>query len=196
VLRELGLVSLLPCRTRKSPRADAQSIREQKVPIFSHLQHGPLPNAAVTCWIGESTKQEPAMDEALRENSGFLPDAIGVVWDEVVNGGAKPRLDVARQHMAPNGFLHAASVIGLADSACGIGCMASLPTGANSFTTIELKANFLGTARQGETISVSARLVHGGRTTQVWDAEVSNDTAGKKIALFRCTQLLLYPRTP
>jgi uncharacterized protein (TIGR00369 family) len=96
--------------------------------------------------------------------------------------------------MAPNGFLHAASVIALVDSACGYGCIASLPQGASSFTTIELKANYLGSAKEGETVTGSARLVHGGRTTQVWDAEAVNETTGKTMALFRCTQMVLYPR--
>jgi 1,4-dihydroxy-2-naphthoyl-CoA hydrolase len=136
------------------------------------------------------------MDDAPDHKTGDLTEAIGIVWGEVISGRAAARLHVARQHMAPNGFLHAASVIGLADSACGFGCMSSLPASANSFTTLELKANFLGTAREGETIAVVARLVHGGRTTQVWDAEVTNETTAKTIALFRCTQLLLYPKVP
>jgi uncharacterized protein (TIGR00369 family) len=135
------------------------------------------------------------MSELPYDKAGFLPEAIGIEWGEVVNSRAQARLVVARQHMAPNGFLHAASVIGLADSACGFGCMASLPPGALNFTTLELKTNFLGTARQGDAIAAVARLVHGGRTTQVWDAEVTHETSGKTIALFRCTQLLLYPKT-
>jgi uncharacterized protein (TIGR00369 family) len=60
------------------------------------------------------------------------------------------------------------------------------------FTTAELKANFLGTAREGG-VACEARLVHGGRTTQVWDAEVKNEANGKIMALFRCMQILLYP---
>ena len=92
--------------------------------------------------------------------------------------------------LAPNGYLHAGVVVGLADSACGYGCIASLPEGAYGFTTIELKTNFLGTALEG-TLWCTSELVHGGRTTQVWDARVTNE-AGKKLALFRCTQLLLY----
>lgn len=89
------------------------------------------------------------------------------------------------------GFLHAATVVALADTACGYGCLATLPEGATSFTTIELKTNYLGTARDG-VIRAEANLVHGGRTTQVWDATVRDETSGKVIALFRCTQLLLY----
>jgi uncharacterized protein (TIGR00369 family) len=93
--------------------------------------------------------------------------------------------------LAPNGFLHAGSVVTLADTACGCACIASLPEGAASFTTIELKSNHLGTARDG-VIECVASAVHLGRTTQVWDAVVTEQGSGKTIALFRCTQMILY----
>jgi uncharacterized protein (TIGR00369 family) len=124
----------------------------------------------------------------------YLPDHLKVEWETVRSGYARAGFTVERLHMAPNGYLHAGAVVTLADSACGFACIASLPEGAASFTTLELKSNFLGTAREGERVVCEARLVHGGRTTQVWDAEARNATAGKAIALFRCTQMILYPR--
>ena len=93
----------------------------------------------------------------------------------MANGRASGRFTVRSGHMAPNGFMHAASVIALVDSACGYACVASLPEGASGFTTIELKANYLGTAKEGETVACAARLAHGGRMTQVWDAEAVNE---------------------
>jgi 1,4-dihydroxy-2-naphthoyl-CoA hydrolase len=126
--------------------------------------------------------------------TGTLPGELGIQWDEVARGQARGRFTVARRHMAPNGFLHAASVIALVDSACGYACVASLPDGASGFTTIELKANYLGTAKEGEVVACRAWLVHGGRMTQVWDAEAVNETTGKTMALFRCTQMVLWPR--
>ena len=135
--------------------------------------------------------QAKAFEERQR---GTLPGELAISWDTVANREAAGRFTVTRMHMAPNGFLHAASVIALVDSACGYGCVASLPEGASGFTTIELKANYLGTARDGEVVSCKARLVHGGRMTQVWDAEATNETTGKTMALFRCTQMVLYPR--
>jgi uncharacterized protein (TIGR00369 family) len=124
---------------------------------------------------------------------GHLPDHLGLEWIDARPGYVKGRFDVKQHHLAPNGFLHAASVIALADSASGYGCIISKPDGALNFTTIELKANFLGTARQGG-VAVEAKLTHGGRTTQVWDATVTNEADGKTIALFRCTQMILYPK--
>ena len=123
----------------------------------------------------------------------LLPGFLGIGFDSVEAGFVTSRLRVERQHMAPNGFLHAASVIALADTSCGYGSQVSLPAGATGFTTIELKSNFVGTATVGETITCSARMVHGGRTTQLWDAEVADGT-GRTLALFRCTQMVLYPR--
>ena len=122
---------------------------------------------------------------------GSLPDLLGIAWSEARSGYLRGGFTVAAHHMAANGFLHAASVVALADSACGIGCALSLPPGGSGFTTIELKTNFLGTARGGE-VACEARLTHGGRTTQVWDAQVTH--GGKTIAVFRCTQMVLYPR--
>lgn len=125
---------------------------------------------------------------------GTLPGELEIAWDEVANGRARGGFTVKKKHMAANGFMHAASVVALVDSACGYACVASLPDGASGFTTIEIKTNYLGSAKEGERVSCDARLVHGGRMTQVWDAEAKNETTGKVIAVFRCTQMVLWPR--
>jgi uncharacterized protein (TIGR00369 family) len=126
-------------------------------------------------------------------SAGHLPGLAGVEMLAIGAGEVRSRMAVRREVMAPNGFLHAASVIALADTSCGYGCMAHLPEGASGFTTLELKANFLGTAREGA-IVCTARPVHLGRTTQVWDAEVTLEGTEKRIALFRCTQMVLWPK--
>jgi uncharacterized protein (TIGR00369 family) len=124
--------------------------------------------------------------------SGNLHGLFGMTYDELGPGLARNRLTVRPEFFASNGFLHAATVVALADSACGHGCAASLPEGAEGFTTLELKANYLGTAREGVLVG-EATLAHGGRTTQVWDATVRSEGAARPLALFRCTQLILYP---
>jgi len=123
--------------------------------------------------------------------NGYLPGLVGVEIVTVSPEAVESRMAVRREVMAPNGFLHAASVVALADTSCGYGCVAALPEGAKGFTTIELKSNFLGTAREGF-IRCRATPVHLGRTTQVWDAVVTNEASGAKIALFRCTQMVLW----
>jgi uncharacterized protein (TIGR00369 family) len=115
---------------------------------------------------------------------------LGVDVVSIEDGRVVLRLPVRPDLLAPNGYLHAGTVVTLADTACGYGCFAFLPEGGTGFTTIELKTNFLGTAREGS-LECEAARVHGGRTTQVWDATV-RDARGKTLALFRCTQLILY----
>ena len=125
--------------------------------------------------------------------AGHLPGLVGVQILSVTPGGLESRLEIRRELLAPNGFLHAASVVALADTSCGYACVANLPQGASGFTTIEIKSNFLGTALEGA-IFCRATPAHLGRTTQVWDAVVTIEGTEKRIALFRCTQMVLWPR--
>jgi uncharacterized protein (TIGR00369 family) len=119
---------------------------------------------------------------------GF-PGLLGIEFADAGDGFVRARLGLEEKHQAPNGYLHAGTVVGFADSASGYGCILNLPDRASGFTTIELKTNFLRSAQTG-TIGCEARLVHGGRTTQIWDATVT-DPDGRTMALFRCTQLIL-----
>ena len=121
-----------------------------------------------------------------------LPGYLGIVVTHVSKTEVRAKMAIKQSNIAPNGFLYAGSVVTLADTLCGNGCLSNLPEGASGFTTIELKSNHLGTAREG-TIECAANCVHPGRTTQVWDAVVKHRRTGKSIALFRCTQLILYP---
>jgi 1,4-dihydroxy-2-naphthoyl-CoA hydrolase len=125
--------------------------------------------------------------------TGKLPGHLGIVITRVSAEEIGAELAITESLMAPNGFLHAGTVVTLADTCAGYGCIVNLPPGATGFTTIELKSNHLGTAREG-TIVGSAKPAHLGRTTHVWDAIVSHKETGRTIALFRCTQLLLYAR--
>ena len=119
-----------------------------------------------------------------------LPGLIGMEVLEVEAGRVRSRIDVVAHHLAPNGYLHAGTVVTLADTSCGYGCLATLPEGASGFTTIELKSNFLRTVTVGG-IGCVATMRHGGRTTQLWDAEVTAEATGAVLAVFRCTQLVL-----
>lgn len=140
------------------------------------------------------TTSEDLVGDLNAMQQGYLPGELGLEVLEVRNGYLRSQVKVEHRHMAPNGFLHAASLIALLDSAAGYGCRTSLPEGAVGFTTIELKSNFLGTAKIGDTVLCEAKLVHGGRMTQVWDAVATHAESGKAMALFRCTQMILYPR--
>ncbi len=133
------------------------------------------------------------LDSLNARGAGRLPGLFGLQVLHIDERELVMRLPIRDELLAPNGFLHAASVIAVADTACGYACAAHLPEGAENFTTVELKANFLGTATAGA-IDAVARAAHLGRTTHVWDATVTEVETGKTIALFRCTQMILWPK--
>lgn len=124
---------------------------------------------------------------------GKLPGLFGFTVTALSEGRMAAQFMLQPWMQAPNGFLHAASVITLADTCAGYACMAHLPEGAKGFTTVELKSNFMGTAREG-VIRCEAEADHLGRTTQVWSVVVYGppEQGGKKMALFRCTQMVLW----
>jgi len=143
----------------------------------------------------------PPFPEDRQELSGVLeqlganrlPGLLGIELLEIEEGASKMRMEIVEKHLASNGYLHAASVVALADTTAGYGCVANLPSGAIGFTTIELKSNHVGTQLEGALLSEGS-LAHGGRTTQVWDVVVTAEETSRKLALFRCTQMILYPR--
>jgi 1,4-dihydroxy-2-naphthoyl-CoA hydrolase len=139
-------------------------------------------------------RPEINLERMHRRNKGYLPELIGIEWLSVETGKITGRVKIRQDLLAPNGYLHAASIIGLADTACGFGAFAHLPEGAENFTTLELKANFLGTLRDGA-MTCEATLVHAGRTVQVWDAVVTDEGSGRTLALFRCTQMILWQKS-
>jgi len=133
------------------------------------------------------------VDRFNRFGKDFLPGFVGLLITEVSEGLVKGELELRKALLAPNGYLHAGAVVSFADTLAGYGCISHLPANAQNFTTVELKANFLNTAQEGR-LHGEARAVHLGRTTQVWDALVTHGEERRKLALFRCTQLVLYPK--
>jgi uncharacterized protein (TIGR00369 family) len=114
------------------------------------------------------------------------------VFDHAAKDLVVGHIDVTDNLIAGTGFLFAPAVIALADTCAAIGCGRNIPDGA-SFTTVELKSNFLASARPGERVVCRCEPAHLGRQTHVWDAVVTNESTGKKMALFRCTQMVLTP---
>ena len=121
-----------------------------------------------------------------------VPGQLGCVFDHATSDLVVGYIDVTVNLIAGTGFLFAPAVVALADTCAAIGCGLNIPEGA-SFTTVELKSNFLSSARVGERVVCRCEPAHLGRRTQVWDAVVTNESTNRKTALFRCTQMVLLP---
>jgi 1,4-dihydroxy-2-naphthoyl-CoA hydrolase len=138
---------------------------------------------------------EPSKLQAIndyRRHSECLPELLGIRLIEVGDNTVSASLRLTAHHLNPNhSSCHAATMVALADTACGWGCLAHLPESATSFTTVDLSCNLLR-AVTGGVMVCRASMLHGGRTTQIWDAFVE-DEDGRKVCAFRCTELVLYP---
>lgn len=132
------------------------------------------------------------IEEWNQRGSDYFPGHLGLEFIKVEPDEVVARFSVKKALKAWNGFLHAGSVVTLADTCCGYGTLRALPEDADGFTTVDLTTNFLGTAHEGE-VECKARPLHQGRTTQVWDAVVTSLKTGKTMAHFRCTQMILWP---
>lgn len=139
-------------------------------------------------------REDVSVELLNQRGSEYLPGFLGIEMLELKANSLHSRMPLKKLHFAPNEFLHAASIVALADTTCGYATMAHLPDGADSFTTIELKSNHLATVKEGGILchATAQRL---GRTIQVWDAVVTDEASGRKIALFRCSQMILWPKT-
>jgi uncharacterized protein (TIGR00369 family) len=139
---------------------------------------------------------EPA-DSAASLNEFFaplLPGLLGITFDRCTDDEVVGYIDVTPALIAGTGFLFAPAVVALADVLCAGGTGRHIPPDA-TFTTLEMKTNFLSSARTGERVVGRAVPAHLGRRTHVWDVTVTNEAAERTMALFRCTQMVM-PRTP
>lgn len=140
-----------------------------------------------------ATTNTTSVEKLNHANVGKLPEHIGLAITQVEAGLVVGQFDVRPDLVAHTGYLLAGVVLSVADILCAYGVSTAWPEGASGFTTVEVKCNFMGTLTAGRG-EVSARLLHGGRTTQVWDASFTDAASGKLLAAFRCTQIILYPR--
>jgi uncharacterized protein (TIGR00369 family) len=140
------------------------------------------------------TSNHTSVEDLNRASEDKLPGHIGLQVLTVEPGRLSGRLDVRPDLVAHTGYLLAGALLSCLDILCAYGVSTAWPEGATGFTTVEVKSNFVGTVREGA-VAFEAELLHGGRLTQVWDARARDEATGKLMAAFRCTQIILYPRT-
>ncbi|MEI6419541.1 MAG: PaaI family thioesterase [Sphingomonadales bacterium] len=139
-----------------------------------------------------ATSNHTSVEQLNQANIGKLPEHLGLVITEVAPGRVVGRFAVRPDLVSHTGYLLAGVGLTLADLLCAYGVSTAWPDGAKNFTTAEVKCNFIGTALAGD-VQIVATLVHSGRTTQLWDADITSVDNGRRMALFRATQIILYP---
>ena len=104
---------------------------------------------------------------------------IGMRMVAAAKGSVTFELEVGAQHMSPPGNLHGGILCDIADGAMGCSCL-SLLDDHESFTTIELKINFLKGVQSGKLTAVG-NVIRAGRTLTLCDCRVT-DEAGALVA--------------
>lgn len=120
-----------------------------------------------------------------------FPEMLGIVITHLEERKMNAKMSVRKDFFAPNNFLHAGSIVTFADTVAGYSTIAHLPEKGKSFTTLELKIQLMKAIRKG-TLYCECTAEHMGKTTQIWRVIVSDMESKKKIAVFSCTQLILY----
>ena len=95
---------------------------------------------------------------------------IGARLERIEAGAVDIGLDFREDLTQQDGFLHAAVVAGIADSACGYAAYTLMPEGSNVLS-VEFKTNLLRPAK-GNRFRAEARVVRAGRTITVVRADV------------------------
>jgi uncharacterized protein (TIGR00369 family) len=102
-----------------------------------------------------------------------IADVIGFTLTEVDPGRAVVTLEAGPRHANPMGTMHGGVLCDIADAAMGMAYAAGLEEG-ETFTTLELKINFLKPVRTGR-LTATGRLVKGGRTVGLLECDVVDD---------------------
>jgi uncharacterized protein (TIGR00369 family) len=104
---------------------------------------------------------------------------LSFVIKSIEPGHAVFEMKIDERHHNPMGTLHGGIYCDLADAAMGYAYGATLVEG-ETFTTIELKINFLRTVRN-TTLTAEAKVVKAGRSLGYVECEVKDQT-GKLVA--------------
>jgi 1,4-dihydroxy-2-naphthoyl-CoA hydrolase len=120
----------------------------------------------------------------MTEVTGF--DALyGLEFDHADGDGVRARVAVDARHLQPMGLVHGGVYAAMAESMASIGT--AVGTGMEKFVAgLSNQTSFLRPVFDGDTLTAVATPKHRGRTTWVWEVEVTT-SAGKPCALARVT---------
>ncbi|KOR14074.1 thioesterase [Staphylococcus carnosus] len=107
---------------------------------------------------------------------------------EVKEGYTKIKMPVSDKVKQPFGYLHGGATMALGETACSVGAAHMVDTNKIIPVGLEMNTNHIRSATEGNVFAI-AELIHGGRTTQVWNINIIDDN-DKLISVMRGTMLL------
>jgi 1,4-dihydroxy-2-naphthoyl-CoA hydrolase len=118
-------------------------------------------------------------------------ERLGIEFLEVGDDFIRARVPVDGRTKQPYGLLHGGVSVVLAETLGSCGAASCVPEGYRA-VGLDINANHLRGATHGWVTGVT-RPVHIGRTTQVWQIDLTND-AGEATCVSRITMAVLAPK--
>jgi 1,4-dihydroxy-2-naphthoyl-CoA hydrolase len=130
--------------------------------------------------------QKSATPEQLNaRNPGTLNEALGIRIAELGEDYIRATMPVDGRTKQPFGLLHGGASVALAETLGSVGAWLTLPAGGGRTVGLDINANHVRAVREGE-VTGTARPLHLGRTTQVWEIRIEN-AEGKLCCVSRIT---------
>ncbi len=127
----------------------------------------------------------------LETRSVGLDATLGVKYERLDPEEVVATLEVGPAHHQPLGYLHGGTSVALAESVASVGATLNAPEGSAAFG-MEINANHLRPLQSG-LLRASARPLHRGRTSQVWEVKITDEN-GRLICVARCTLAVVAER--
>ncbi|UBV44376.1 hotdog fold thioesterase (plasmid) [Deinococcus taeanensis] len=136
------------------------------------------------------TPPDPFTEQA----RGALPDHLGIEILEAGGDRVVARMPVERRVHQPFGVLHGGASVALAETVASLGAHLSVAGQGMTAVGLEINANHLRAVRSGA-VTATATPIHQGRTTQVWQIEIT-DEQGRAVCVSRCTLAVIAAPSP
>lgn len=133
---------------------------------------------------------QEVLNQIQKVSEGTLVDYLGIVFTAVTGDSLTGELTLTQNHTQPAKIMHGAVSCVLAET---LGSVASnILIDREQFQAVGqvLNTNHLRPAMPGEKISGTAKLVHHGKKTHVWEIPIVNEQ-GKTISLNRLTMAII-----
>ena len=116
---------------------------------------------------------------------GSLVENLGITITEAGEDWLRGTMPVDVRTKQPYGLLHGGASVALAETLGSMAGNLCVDNAKEMVVGLEINANHLRAAREG-IVTGTARALHVGRSTQVWEIRIENE-AGKPVCISRIT---------
>lgn len=134
-------------------------------------------------------KVRPDIAAVMRMQQGTIADSLGIVFTEMGDDYVRGTMPVDRRTHQPMGILHGGASVVLAESLGSMAANLCVDVATHYCVGLDINANHIRAVRSG-VVTGTARPVHLGRTTQVWEIRIE-DERGALVCLSRLTMAVL-----